>query len=272
MEQKLSTTAYWVYGDQSKRPIVFLHGFRGTHHGLEKIINELPEYHFIVPDLPGFGDTPAFDNRSHTIEHYAEFVTDFIEQLHLKNPILAGHSMGTIIASYIAAHSPSLSDTLLLINPVAEKPSKLTLLPGYMYHDLGGKYLPKKMGEKLLRNKWLFLLGSATMTKTKDKALRKEIHWNHMTYMQLFSDRKSLMEAFEASNSVSISDHAEKITARTLIVAGQQDSIAPIQGQRRITKKIHDATLIELENVGHIVHYEKPAEAANAIRTFLRKN
>lgn len=260
---------YWTYHDD-KRPVIFvIHGFRGTHHGLEKIIAELPEYRFIVPDLPGFGDTPAFPDRPHTIENYARAVEELIDSLKLTNLIILGHSMGTIIAADIARHRPALVAKLLLINPVSETPPKLKLLPGYLYHYIAGKYTPERLGDKILRNKWLFLIGSATMTKTRDKALRKEIHWNHITYMKQFDSRKSLMEAFAASNSSSVGHYADAIMVPTLMIVGRNDDIAPLAGQQRVAARLTQATLVILDHVGHIIHYEQPREAAAAIRTFL---
>lgn len=46
-------TRYWVYGhDDAPHRLVFLHGLRGDHHGLEPIIAHLPDTRVIVPDLP----------------------------------------------------------------------------------------------------------------------------------------------------------------------------------------------------------------------------
>ena len=37
-----SSTAYWVYGnEQAPKTIILIHGYRGTHHGLELIAKEL---------------------------------------------------------------------------------------------------------------------------------------------------------------------------------------------------------------------------------------
>ena len=261
---------YWTYGDPKNPSILALHGFRGTHHGLEKIVVPLSDDYFvIVPDLPGFGDSPAFTDKPHSIENYARQIEKLAASLQLEKPILLGHSMGTIIAADIVTHTPGFTDRLILINPVAETPSKLQLFPGYIYHYAAGKYLPAKLGEKILRNEFLFLVGSVTMTKTRDKALRKEIHWNHKTYMQRFSDRTSLMVAFAASNTTAVSDYIQHITIPTLLIAGKKDMIAPIKGQRRLAAEREHVQLVELDNVGHIVHYEKPKEAVQAIETFL---
>ena len=35
------------------RTILVIHGFRGDHHGLLRVADQLPEMRLIMPDLPG---------------------------------------------------------------------------------------------------------------------------------------------------------------------------------------------------------------------------
>lgn len=269
------TVHYWTYHPDKQPVILMIHGFRGTHHGLEKLIAELPDFKVIVPDLPGFGDTPAMRDHAHTIENYSHMLREFIKELNLQNPILFGHSMGSIIAADMIAADPTITPRVVFVNPIATRPTEglgaIKIAPGIAYHHLAGRILPEAIGMRILRNKMLFLVGSASMTKTKDKELRKWIHWNHVTYMKRFSDRKSLLEAYDSSSNTTIRDYATKLELPILMIAGKKDAIAPIKGQRSLASALKDATLIELDNVGHIVHYEKPAEAGEAIRQFLRR-
>lgn len=251
-----------------------IHGFRGTHHGLEKIIAELPDFRIIVPDMPGFGATPPMMSKAHTVENYSVILADFIRTLKLEKPFIFGHSMGTIIAADLIANNPSLADRAVFVNPIATKPTQglgaVKIAPGIAYHHLAGRILPEKLGTAILRNKLLFLIGSASMTKTKDKELRKWIHWNHITYMKQFSDRKTLLEAYQSSTATTIADYKDRLGIPLLLIAGKKDAIAPIKGQRKLVQELKNATLVELDNVGHIIHYEKPAEAAKKISDFLK--
>ncbi len=269
---KSGTLHYWTYNKPTLPVVIVAHGFRGTHHGLEYIIQHLPGYHVVTPDLPGFGASPAYENMPHTIESYAETILELIDSLDLQQPpILLGHSMGTVICAEMLKQRPSAASKLVLINPVSEKPPVAQLFPGYLYHRIAGKYLPEKIGHAVLRNKLLFLLGSSVMTKTKDPELRKLIHWNHITYMKQFAHRRSLLEAFESANSTALDHYIEHITLPTLMIVGKQDTIAPVAGQRRVSTKLPNATLVEFDQVGHIIHYEKPIEAAAAVTAFLNQ-
>lgn len=269
------TVHYWTYHPDKKQTILMVHGFRGTHHGLEKLIAELPEYRIIVPDMPGFGASPAMKNHTHTVANYSELLREFVKKLSLKDLYLFGHSMGTIIAADMIAANPKIASRAVFVNPIATRPTEgigaLKIAPGILYHHLAGRYLPERIGTAILRNKQLFLIGSATMTKTRDRELRKWIHWNHITYMKQFSDRKTLLEAYDSSSNTTIRDYAVKLELPILMVAGKKDAIAPIKGQRNLVKQLKNAELVELDNVGHIVHYEKPTEAGEAITRFLQQ-
>lgn len=267
------TLHYWTYGKADKTvPILVVHGFRGTHHGLEYIIEHMNKDHFvIVPDLPGFGDTPAFDSVEHSIENYAALLDRFIAKLGYEQVNILGHSMGTVVAAEMIKQQPKTFKKAVLINPVAKKPPVFQLFPGYVYHRLAGKYLPERLGTKILSNKQLFLLGSAVMTKTRDKELRKLIHWNHVTYMKRFAHRRSLLEAFESANSTALDHYVDDLRLPVLMIAGKQDTIAPLKDAREVAGKLEDVELVEFDQVGHIIHYERPKEAAAAIDAFLSR-
>lgn len=264
---------YWTFNSDKNDTIVMLHGFRGTHHGLQQIVDKLPDFKIIVPDLPAFGHSTPMHDRRHDIEGYAEFAKTFIKSVAPKRPHLLGHSFGSIIAANIAATKPKLINKLLLINPVAELNNNkfdLSIQLGRFYFWLGCKVLPRRAGEALLRNKLVILMGSAFMTKTRDKTLRKSIHKNHVLHFGSFHSRKELNEAYVASVSRSISEYADSITIPTLLVAGKEDVLTPEAGQYRLVARLKNAKLVMLPSVGHLVHYEKPAQAANAIRSFLK--
>src|SRR5665811_1543877 len=91
IRHELDRTVYYTYSDKSKLPvIVMIHGFRGTHHGLELIAKQLDGYRVIVPDLPGFGESKPLENE-HSLKNYVTWLGKFINNLNLSTPpILLG--------------------------------------------------------------------------------------------------------------------------------------------------------------------------------------
>lgn len=267
------TLDYWEYNPAGTPTVVVIHGYRGTHHGLERIIAHMPEVRFIVPDLPGFGQSRAFEDKTHSIENYASTMADFITQQQLAGSVVLGHSMGSIVAAELAKTQPELMSSLILINPIASHPLKgasgLIVRPSIVYHWLGGKALPTRAGRQLLDSKAFLLFGSVLMAKTRDPELRKIIHANHLTHMREYSSPATLYEAYLGSLSGTVTERAPHITVPTLLIAGERDDLAPPATQQKLLAALPAAQLVVIDNVGHLIHYEKPAEAAGAIREFL---
>ncbi|WP_102192066.1 alpha/beta fold hydrolase [Microbacterium aurantiacum] len=265
-------TAYWVYGPvNAETTVIAVHGFRGEHHGLEPVLAYLPEVRVIAPDLPGFGESAPIPGRTHDLDEYAAWLTEFAAQV-APGAIILGHSFGSIVTSAAVATGLA-TPRLILLNPIGapalEGPKGLMTRLAVLYYDLGA-WLPERLGTALLRNRLIVRVMSITMAKTKDAALRRFIHDQHDTYFSRFADRDVLRDAFVASVSHDVRAFAPAIPVPTLLVAAQRDDITPIEAERTLATLFDDASLVEIADVGHLIHYETPAEAAGAIRRFLR--
>ncbi len=267
------TTRYWAYGPaDATATIVVVHGFRGDHHGLEPVVAQLPGIRILSPDLPGFGESTPMAEAAHDIAGYRTWLAAFVDRLGLGGDfVLLGHSFGSIVASAAMAHGLPASK-LVLVNPIAAPalagPRGILTRLAVLYYRLG-KLLPERLGFGLLRNRLIVRGMSVAMAKTRDAGLRRWIHAEHDRYFSRFADRRTVLEAFRASVSSDVSHFAEEIHVPTLLVAADRDDITDVAAQHRLAARFPDATLVVLSGVGHLIHYEKPAEAAEAIRGFL---
>ncbi|MFE6994630.1 alpha/beta fold hydrolase [Microbacterium sp. NPDC057659] len=265
-------TAYWVYGpEHAATTIIAVHGFRGEHHGLEPVVAFLPDVRVISPDLPGFGETAPLPGKDHDLGAYAGWLTEFARAV-APGAVILGHSFGSIVASAAVAGGLE-TPRLILINPIGAPalagPKGVMTRLAVMYYALGAR-LPERIGTALLRNGLIVRVMSLTMAKTSDPGLRRFIHDQHDTYFSRFADRDVLHDAFVTSVSHDVRAFAPVIEVPTLLVAAQRDDITPIEDERRLATMFPDAELVEIAEVGHLIHYETPAEAAGAIRRFLR--
>jgi pimeloyl-ACP methyl ester carboxylesterase len=270
-----STTRYWVYGDpHAATTVVISHGYRGEHHGLEPVIAQMPGVRWISPDLPGFGESTPLVDVPHSIEGYARWLIAFFDALGLTGKAVAlGHSFGSIISSQAIVLGLD-TPRLILINPIAisglEGPKPMATRLTVLFYRLAGR-LPEKVGTFLLKSWFIVHFMSITLAKTKDKSLRRWIHAEHHTYFNRFASRDVVVEAFEASISANVSDFAEKIEVPTLLVAAELDDITPVAAQYDLEKMFPHASLTVLHGVGHLIHYEVPVLAAEAIRGVLAR-
>lgn len=265
------TVASWVYGpDDAQTTVVAVHGFRGEHHGLEPVVAHLPGVRVVMPDLPGFGQSEPIPNRTHDLATYALWLREFVARV-CPGAVVLGHSFGSIIAAATVAGGLA-TPALILVNPIGapalEGPRGVLTRLAILYYAAGAR-LPARLGEALLRNRLIVRVMSVAMAKTKDRALRRFVHDQHDRYFSSFSDRNVLRQAFVASVSQDVSEFAEAIDVPTLLVAAQRDDITPIERERRLRELFPDARLAEIAEVGHLIHYETPAAAAEHIDGFL---
>lgn len=270
-------TRYWDYGDvDSITTLVLIHGFRGDHHGLEPVIAHLSGLRLISPDLPGFGASEPLTS-AHDIDGYARWLRAFVGALRLTGrTVLLGHSFGSIVVSAALAEQSATENLhphdVVLVNPIAAPalsgPRGILTRLAVFYYWLGAA-LPEHMGFALLRTRIVVRIMSVTMAKTRQKNLRRWIHDQHDRYFSAFSDRSVVLDAFRASVSNDVSEFAERIPERTLLIAADRDDITPVSAQQHLVTLFPDAELRVIPGVGHLIHYEVPAEAARLIRGFL---
>jgi pimeloyl-ACP methyl ester carboxylesterase len=268
-------TRYWLYPAQnaSAKTIVFIHGYRGNHRGLEAIAGALPDLNVIIPDLPGFGLSTEFSSE-HSIENYSLWLSGFISGLKLpQKPILLGHSFGSIICAAFAADSTEI-EGLILENPVSapalQGPSGGLTKISQAFFGLSNK-LPLKTGLWLLKS-WPMVRGmSIVMTKGKNPALRKWVHAQHDANFSDFASRRVAIEGYRASISHNVGEYAAKFRVPVLAIIGSKDDITSVKQQEQMLSSISTpASMVTLET-GHLTHYEMPLQVAQNIRIFAQE-
>ncbi len=267
---------YWVFPadvDSGSKPwMLMVHGFRGDHHGLTNLIDGLGDYNILVPDLPGFGSSPAL-RRTHTVDAYAMVLRQLLEHVLQDTPILLlGHSFGSIVATRLARDLPQLK-RLILVNPIAELPlsaanKTMTLLTAQYYRL--SSVLPRKLGYGLLRSPLIVRFMTEFMVESDDVQIRALAHEQHARFFSGFASRQVLEEAYEASISNHCGMDAPHVDVPVLLIAGELDPLGSVAAQERLAELFPTrAELVMLSDVGHLIHYEKPAAAVAAIKQFL---
>src|SRR3989344_6894961 len=97
------------------QPIVVLHGWGLNSNSYSNLKDNLTR-HFrkvLIPDLPGFGKTPAPDRPFGSVD-YAKYLSDFLEKENITKCILVGHSFGGRIALKFAHIYPQKVIKLVL--------------------------------------------------------------------------------------------------------------------------------------------------------------
>ncbi len=106
------------------RPIVLLHGVGASGDAWNPLLKQLratgglTDWHIMVPDLLGFGDSPKPQWGLYTVEDHARAVIATLQARKVRGKVtIVGHSMGCLVASHIAATRPRLVRQLVLYEP-----------------------------------------------------------------------------------------------------------------------------------------------------------
>ena len=123
--------AYYVLGNKGKIPLLFIHGHRSDalrFQGLLKILAQ--DTVVFAPDLPGCGQSPPYRQQWHSMAAYARTLQELIEKIDLDQFILAGGSMGGVIALQLyPLIAPRVSKMILFATPLGQQ----FFLPPFRY-------------------------------------------------------------------------------------------------------------------------------------------
>ena len=229
--------------------VLFLHGIRGERSNWNL---QLPAFakHFraAAMDLRGYGDSEDYEGPLH-FEHFAGDVLRVAE--HFKSPKthLVGLSMGGRVARNVAIHYPEHVKTLTL---VSTNPGFDALSPEQVHQFVVER---KSHSPEIVKR----LLGSRARPGVFEE-LSASVERLH---------EKSYLMTLEASVAQDRGAPIEKISAPTLIVAGSDDRVYPIELPREMARRIPGAKLAIVEGAGHIVNMEQPERFNEIVLEFL---
>ena len=240
---------------KNKPPLLFIPGFRGTHEGLVDVAVWMGDkgYECYYPDVPPFG-REVKSLGEYNEKTYTKFIADYIRKNKLKNPVLIGHSLGSIIAAATAKKYPRLvNKKLVLLSPISEKMPKpiAALQPLLMI-------FPNK------------LIGFIT---TKFMLIQKKDHNKVRDILEVtyrcgvhYTSRKDVRASAKFSANHKIGDFKPK--KDILIIAGVKDRIVSRKKTEKLGEELKARTKF-IENAGHLINYEEPRKIAEAIADFL---
>ena len=236
-----------------KQSIIFMHGFRGSSLGMEKVANcfDSKKYDVYVPDLPPAGDEslPEYSPR-----FYARFLARYIKDNDIKKPILVGHSMGSIIAAIMAERYPDLiNKKLILMSPISARAGKFFRM-----------LTPLSV---LLSNRTISYITTKFLFIPKDKRLFKESVLLVKHCGANYVSRFDVFKAAKFSTEYSIADFS--FNKDVCIIAGEKDRLIPKKKTDILASDLNTKA-IYIENAGHLINFETPDKVAKQIKKFLK--
>ncbi|NHM32561.1 alpha/beta fold hydrolase [Neobacillus terrae] len=253
----------WYPNEASKGTIVLLHGFLSSSFSFRRLIPLLnKEYQVLSVDLPPFGKSGKSNRFIYSYKNMALTVAELVENMGLKNVILAGHSMGGQIVLNILHYKPDLAEkAVLLCSSGYLKRSKLPLIfVSYIpFFHLYVKFWLARSGVKQNLQQVVYdhsLITDEMLYGYLQPFLEDDIF---MALTRMIRDREG-----DLSSAV-----LEKIDIPCLLIWGEHDRVVPLSIGERLQKDLRNAELIVLEDTGHLVPEERPEDVYQHMRNFL---
>lgn len=243
---------YREWGRGGNPTILVLHGWGVDSSQYETLGPLLAERGFrvVVPDLPGFGSTPA-PAKAWGVGEYVEWVQKFVQKLGLNRFVLFGHSFGGRITIKYAVKYPEQLRALILCAAAGIKPP-LTFKRVALYCVAKiGRIIFKPpglsfMGEILKR--MLYRLAGVT-DYLKARGIMKD-----MLAKAIKEDLKPLLS---------------KIKTPTLILWGTDDSATPYKDGQTMARLIPGAKLVTFQGARHNLPKQIPEKLIEEIVKYI---
>ena len=250
---------------QLKPVLLMISGITNNLDCFKNIISELEKKYIVIRfDNRGSGKTVCKTTNEFTLEDIASDAKNLIKFLGYHKVNILGHSMGGAIALLISIHYPNLVNKLICYSTFNKSP-QIPLLSFKIAH----KMICKKIEPKLILEHssiWAyseeFISNKQSWNKWITQTLEEEPHQSNDDFLQQIK----AYEKFDCSNLL------HKIKAKTLIISGEDDLIAPRKQCIFLKNNIPDSEIYKIEKQAHCWHIEQPSKFTQKIISWLDYN
>ena len=233
-------------GAKNAPALVLVHGAGGTRLQWPANVRRLPDVTVYTLDLPGHGRSG--EQGYDTIAGYAEAVVAFFNAVDIEQAVVAGHSMGGAIAMTLALDFADRVAGLILVATGARLRVAPAILKG-IHSDF------ERTTELVTRFAW------------SQEASPRLIRLGRQALLGAGPD--VLLGDFVACDHFDVIERLGEIDVPTLVITGSADQLTPPKYARFLAEQIAGARFVTIEDAGHMVMLERPAETAQASRDFL---
>ncbi|KAL2860164.1 hypothetical protein BJX68DRAFT_275560 [Aspergillus pseudodeflectus] len=249
---------YQFRGQKDGSPVIFIHGLGGSSSYFSPLFDKLAATHALhLTDLEGHGLSPTSATSSLTIASLAADIRAVYTDS--KPATVIAHSMGCLVALRLALDNPSIVSSLVLLGP---PPSPL---PG---PGSAGSFA---RAETVRREGMLSVVDAIINAGLSSETKANNPLAVAATRLSLLGqDPEGYAKACMAlARSAEETLEVEKITAKTLILTGDQDAVSPPALCEKYQSRIQGSEVVVLNGVAHWHLFEDVQGTAGAVYKFL---
>ncbi|GJL83445.1 MAG: 3-oxoadipate enol-lactone hydrolase [marine bacterium B5-7] len=235
--------------------VVMVHGLGGTSNSFQSLMPVLSGYRVLRPDLPGAGRS-AYRPGIASMDGLAICLTECLQAAGIGKAHFVAHSMGTLVCQYLAARSPDIVASLVLFGPMLEPPAAARTglkdrAEAARRDGMAGIADAVSSGSVSAASR---TANPVTQTFVRESLMRQDPA-GYASHCQI------LGEALAADHSA--------IQCPTLLVAGENDPVTPVDMASALSSRITDSRLVVIPAIGHWMMIEAVDTSAELLRGHL---
>ena len=259
----LSRNNVTVFG-KGEQPLMFAHGF-GCDQNMWRFVTPAfeDEYKIVLFDYVGAGksDVSAYDSdRYSDLNGYAQDILDICRALDLRNVVLVGHSVSSVVGVLAAIKEPDRFAHLVMVGPSPRYINDEGYVGGFEREEIEG--LLETMEKNYIG--WANFLAPAIMKNEYRPELSAELEESFCSTDPTIA-RQFAEVTFFADNRQDL----PKLRVPSLILQCSDVMIAPEDVGRFMHQNTPGSTLRLMEATGHCPHMSAPEETIRLIQEYL---
>lgn len=243
-------------GDPTGAPIVLLHGYTDSRRSYEPLMAQLPPHlRVIAVTQRGHGDSTKADGP-YGIDAFVADLADLLDRLRIKQAVVVGHSMGSLVAQRFALDHRERVRALVLIGAFATLKDN----PGVeAFWEEAVEPLQDPVPPELAREFQESTLARPVPPEFLEMVVAESLKLPARVW-------RAVLQSLRTDD---FSHDLRRITAQTLILWGDKDAFCPEDQQHLLARTIRGARLIAMPGVGHAPHWEDPRRVAEILGAFV---
>lgn len=241
------------------RPVLLIHGLGASLHCWYELTPLLSkQYQVIALDLPGFGRSSKHTHWNYGLDHQAERIEKFLDQLGVKTCAVIGNSMGGNLSLWLARRNPERFTDIVAIAPAANP----KLVP----------WFANKVGFLSRPASWMFAKKIAEWMHRSTLALPNRLSEQHVLQtLNVYRKNPAAVRTFLAATAA-IKDPrilTETYDSRILLLWGAKDRLVHRWAIDELLPRLPNAKLVVHPKGGHQLQEDDPEWVYNQVRKFL---
>jgi pimeloyl-ACP methyl ester carboxylesterase len=254
---------------------ILLHGFGASTFSWREVMGPLSEIGTVIAyDRPAFGLTERplswEGDNPYTQESNIQLLLGLMNEFKIDKAILIGNSAGGTLATAFTLEYPEHVSALIEVDAAIYQTRPSSRLLDWLLSTPQMDHLGPLIARQLAGRSGDNFLISAWHDPDKLNA-NPEIITGYRKPLMAENWDRALWEHTKATNAPDLAGRLDQIQVPTLVISGDDDQIVPVENSRQLAGDIPGASLVIIDNCGHLPQEECPDVFMSNVKVFIDK-